>query len=104
MSDIQGKWVQAEGQPYAGLWFEFRPDSSFEAKYEPMGIVSGGTYTTKGTTINMDQTTHTLGLVGKFEGIFEIDGDQLKMALAAGPGQAAPKDLSDARIYIKEEE
>jgi hypothetical protein len=104
MHDIIGKWVQAEGQPYAGLWFEFKPDGSFVAQYEAMGIVSGGTYTTDENTITMQQTEHTLGLTGKFEGLYAIEDDQLMMALAAGPGQAPPDDLSEARIYNKAEE
>jgi hypothetical protein len=102
MSDIIGKWVQKEGQPYAGLWFEFQDDGKFEAVYEPMGIESGGTYTVDGDEIDMNQTTHTLGMVGEFKGRFAINGEELKMALAGAPGGDRPADLSDARIYIKE--
>lgn len=102
MSDIIGKWTQVEGQPYAGLWFEFKSDGTFEAQYEPMGIVSGGTYQVQDGKIDMHQTMHTLGMVGDFKGRFKIDGDQLKMAVAAGPGLERPKDLSEARIYNKE--
>ena len=102
MSDLIGKWVQKEGQPYAGLWFEFGKDGQFEAQYEPMGIVSGGTYQVDGDEIIMQQTEHTLGLVGEFKGLVKIEGSELKMALAAGPGMDRPADLSDARGYIKD--
>ena len=101
MSELIGKWIQKEGQPYAGLWFEFGEDGRFEAQYEPMGIVSGGTYLVEGSEITMQQSEHTLGFVGEFKGLFEINGPELKMALAAGPGQDRPADLSDARVYIK---
>ncbi len=102
MSELIGKWVQKEGQPFAGLWFEFSEDGKFEAQYESMGIVSGGTYQANGNEITMQQTEHTLGLVGEFEGLFEINGSELRMALAAGPGMDRPADFSDARVYIKE--
>jgi hypothetical protein len=101
MSELTGKWIQKEGQPYAGLWFEFGEDDGFEAQYEAMGIVSSGTYEVNGGQITMQQKEHTLGFVGEFKGLFEIDGPELKMALAAGPGQDRPADLSDARVYIK---
>jgi len=48
----------------------------------------------------MDQTQHTLGMVGKFEGRFSIEGNTLKMAVG-NPGEKAPADLSNARIYLK---
>lgn len=102
MEKLLGKWVQAEGQPYEGLWFEFHPDGTFEAQYEPMSIVSSGTYEIDGNIITMNQTEHTLGMVGEFKGLFEIKADTLKMALASGPGQSRPEDLSEARIYQKE--
>lgn len=102
MSEIFGKWVQVEGQPYQGLWFQFNEDGTFEAQYEPMGIVSSGTYDTDGKKINMEQTSHTLGMVGDFKGLFSIEGDRLQMALASAPGGARPEDLSDARVYKKE--
>lgn len=101
MSEIISKWVQAEGQPYQGLWFEFKEDATFKADYEPMAISSGGTYVIDGEKITMQQTEHTLGFIGEFKGRFIINEDQLKMALAAGPGGARPEDLSDARVYIK---
>ena len=99
MSDITGKWIQVEGQPYQGLWFDFKPDGSFEAQYEPMGIVSSGTYEVEDRQITMQQTSHTLGFVGEFKGLFEIEDNQLKMVVAEGPGQDRPEDLSKARIY-----
>ena len=102
MNEIFAKWVQIEGQPYEGLWFIFNPDGSFEANYEPMGIASSGTYQIEEDQINMEQTSHTFGLVGEFQGIFAIEADTLKMALSAGPGQDRPENLDDARIYRKE--
>ena len=102
MNEIIGKWVQIEGQPYADLWFEFREDGTFSAEYDAMAITSGGTYTVSGDEIDMDQTAHSLGMVGAFAGRFEINADQLKMALAGGPGQERPANLDKARIYKKE--
>ena len=102
MSDIFGKWVQKEDQPYPGLWFVFRPGGAFEGQYEPMGIVSSGTYQVDGDKITMQQTEHTLGFIGVFKGLLQIDGNELKLALAAGPGKECPADLSEARIYIKQ--
>jgi hypothetical protein len=102
MSEFVGKWVQAEGQPYEGLWFEFKKDGTFEAQYEPMGIVSSGTYETNGNKITMQQTFHTLGMVGEFKGLFSIEDELLKMALASGPGGERPTDLEDARIYTQQ--
>ena len=101
MSELLGKWVQAEDQPFPGLWFEFEEDKTFRAEYEPMGIISGGTYTIESGKITMEQTEHTLGFIGEFKGLFVVEGHQLIMALAATPGGVRPGDLSDARIYIK---
>jgi hypothetical protein len=102
MDEIVGKWVQAEGQAYEGLWFDFKPDGSFTAEYQAMGIVSSGTYQTDGDAIVIDQVKHNLGLVGTFKGLFKIEGDRLEMALSSGAGQKPPEDLSEARIYIKD--
>ncbi len=102
MNKIIGKWSQVEGQPYEGLWFEFSADGKFTAQYEPMGITSSGTYEIEGDLIDMDQTTHTLGMVGMFEGRFVIEDDTLILALASGPGGERPPDLENARIYKRE--
>jgi hypothetical protein len=101
MSEILGKWVQTSDQPYPGLWFDFKEDGTFEGQYVPMGIVSGGTYEVDRDQITVKQTEHTLGFVGEFKGLFEIQGNELRMALASGPGQERPADLSSARKYIK---
>jgi len=99
---IIGKWVQIEGQAYAGLWFEFQDDGTFDAEYAPLGVVSSGTYTIDGDgLITIQQKIHTFGLLGEFLGIFAIEGNELKMALSSAAGQARPTDLSDARIYHK---
>jgi hypothetical protein len=102
MSEIFGKWTQVEGQPYEGLWFKFNEDGTFEAQYEPMGIVSNGNYKTDGEKITMQQTSHTLGLVGEFKGLYIIEENQLRMTLASAPSGARPGDLTDARLYQKE--
>jgi hypothetical protein len=99
--DIIGKWVQIEGQPYAGLFFEFNDDGTFTAQYDAMGIKSGGTYEVEGKKITMDQKYHTFNLVGTFKGLINIKDEELRMALAGGANQEPPKDLSDARIYKK---
>ncbi len=97
---ILGKWQQSDGQPYPGLWFEFRDDGTFQAVYSEMGITSSGTYSIENDIIYMDQTQHTLGLVGKFEGRYGIEDNTLRMALG-NPGEKAPDDFSKARQYIK---
>lgn len=100
MNPLIGKWQQPAGQPYPGLWFAFEEDGTFRADFSEMGITSSGTYTLNGDLISMDQTWHSLGLVGKFEGRFAVEGNTLKMALG-NPGEKAPEDLSKARIYLK---
>lgn len=102
MKEIFGKWIQTNDQPYPGLWFDFREDGTFESQYVPMGIVSNGTYAVDGDQITIHQIEHTLGFVGEFKGLFEIQGQELRMALATGPGQERPTDLSAARKYIKQ--
>ena len=103
MNSIVGKWIQDAGQPYAGLWFEFRTDGSFSARYDAMIIDSGCIYTVTDNQIDISQTSHTFGLVGSFKGLFEIQGNVLRMALASGSEQPRPDNLVDARIYIKHE-
>jgi len=104
MNEIIGKWVQIEGQPYEGLWFIFSPDGKFEAKYDPMGIESSGTYELAEGKIDMNQTAHTFGLVGMFKGVYSIADDILKMSIAASADHERPDTLNDARIYRKEME
>lgn len=101
MKEIVGKWAQEAGQPYAGLWFDFKEDGTFIAQYDAMGIVSAGTYHIEGSSIDVNQTSHTFGLVGEFKGLFKIEGDHLKLALASGSEQPRPSDLEEARRYIK---
>lgn len=102
MNEILGKWVQTNDQPYPGLLFEFKEDGTFESQYVPMGIVSSGTYEVDDDQMTVRQTEHTLGFVGEFKGLFAIQGQELRMALATGPGQERPADLSAARKYIKQ--
>lgn len=100
MSDIIGKWVMEKGQPFPGLWFEFKPDGTFQAELPGLlKVVSSGTYTTAEGKIDVNQTRHTMGLVGQFPGLYAIEGDTLKMALSAVPGGPRPTNLSGARIY-----
>lgn len=101
MTDILGKWQQPAGQPFPGLWFEFKSDGTFHASLDEMGITSGGTYVLNGDQIDMHQTQHTLGLLGQFAGLVAVEGDTLRMALASAPGGPRPADLSAARIYLK---
>lgn len=101
MNVIIGKWTQEVGQPYAGLWFEFMEDGTFKAQYDAMGIVSGGTYHIENNEIDINQTSHTFGLVGEFKGVFEIEGNTLKLALASSADQPRPANFQDARTYRK---
>ncbi len=101
MVSILGKWQQPAGQPFPGLWFEFRADGTFLASFDEMGITSGGTYVLDGNQIDVDQTQHTLGLLGKFAGLVEVEGDTLRMTLASAPGGPRPADFTAARIYKK---
>jgi allophanate hydrolase subunit 2 len=48
----------------------------------------------------MDQSKHSLGLVGRFKGRFLVENDSLKMGFG-NPGEKAPEDLSNARLYLK---
>jgi hypothetical protein len=101
MIEIIGKWAQKAGQPYEGLWFEFNDDGSFKAQYEPMGIVSGGTYVIDDQKITMHQTSHTLGFTGEFKGLIKVEDGELKMALASSAEQPRPENYSEARLYQK---
>lgn len=96
---ILGRWVQGADQDYPGLYFEFFVDGRFEARYEALAVVSAGTYETRGDEIDMDQTEHNFGLVGKFVGLYRIIGDQLEMHLVAEGDHERPGDLSHAVIY-----
>jgi hypothetical protein len=100
MNSLIGKWQQPEGQPFPGLWFQFDEDGTYRSEYSEMGIVSSGTYQVAGDLISIEQTQHTLGLLGKFEGRFSVENTTLKMALG-NPGEKAPENLDRARIYLK---
>jgi hypothetical protein len=82
MSEIIGKWQQPEGERFPGLYFEFFPDGKFRAAFDEMGITSSGTYTAADGLIDLDQTQHTVGVLGKFEGRYQVKGDTLVMALS----------------------
>lgn len=98
---ILGKWQQTKGQPYEGLWFEFFEDGSFKAAYPEMSVTSSGHYSLSADLLNLDQTQHSFGLVGVFQGRFKIEADALWLALSES-GEKAPEDLSKARHYIKQ--
>jgi hypothetical protein len=102
MSEILGKWQQPKGQPFPGLWFEFRSDGTFEAVLEEMGVTSSGTYHAFAGSIDIDQTQHTLGLIGRFQGLYAIEADQMTMTLS-DPGGSRPESLEgrNKRLYIK---
>ena len=95
-----GKWIQNADQEYPGLWFDFKADGSFVAGYEALGIESGGTWSVDENKIEMDQTYHTFGLLGKVAGIFAIEGDQLLMAVV-GADQKPPETLDKATRYTR---
>ena len=101
---LLGKWTQPEDQSYPGLFFLFLEDGNFEARYDALGIVSSGTWQADEGLIDMDQKKHTFGLVGKYEGCYEIEGNLLKMNLVAAGEHARPTDLQAAVTYRKEEE
>jgi len=98
---IIGKWQQPEGQPYAGLWFAFNQDGTFQAVYSEMGVTSSGTFIVSADQLYLDQTQHSFGLIGKFEGRFKIDSASLMMSLGDA-GEKAPADLSKARLYLRQ--
>lgn len=100
MSEITGKWIQPEGQAFAGLWFEFKDDCTFLARLDEMSIESSGTYSAIDGLIDMDQTKHTLGLLGKFTGRYSVEGDTLVMNLG-DPGAVRPDGLDgkNRRLY-----
>lgn len=98
MNPLIGKWQQPDGQAYAGLVFLFKEDGTFESEYSAMGVTSSGKYALEGDLIHMEQTSHTFGLLGKFDGRYAVEGDTLKL-IFGNPGEPAPDDVSKARIY-----
>lgn len=100
MSEIVGKWVMQEGQ-FKGLWFEFKEDGTYVSELPRLiKIKASGTYTTSdGGLIDTDQTKHTMNLIGKFAGRYEIEGDSMKLIFAPVPGGPRPEDLSKASTY-----
>ena len=100
MNPLIGRWQQPQDQAYAGLIFQFNEDGTFESEYPAMGITSSGTYSINEEIVYIDQSQHNLGLVGKFEGRYLVDGDTLKMSFG-NPGESAPADVNNARIYLK---
>jgi len=99
---LLGKWTQTEDQSYPGLFFLFLEDGNFEARYDPLGIVSGGTWQADEGLIDMDQQKHTFGLVGKYEGCYKIEGNLLRMNLVAAGDHARPVNLQGAVTYRKD--
>jgi len=100
MNPLLGKWKQPEGQAYAGLTFDFKEDGTFVSEYPDMGVTSSGTYRVEGDLIYLDQDKHTFGLLGKFAGRFEVNGETLRMGFG-NPGESAPEDVSQGRLYHK---
>ncbi|MDX9990429.1 MAG: hypothetical protein RBS68_00140 [Anaerolineales bacterium] len=102
MNELIGKWQQPEGERYPGLYFEFFADGKFRAVFEELAITSSGTYTAAEGLIDMDQTQHSMGILGKFEGRYLIKGDTLTMALS-DPFHARPESLEhkNKRHYKK---
>lgn len=102
MNQLLGKWQQPKGQPFPGLVFEFRADGTFQALYDEMGITSSGTYAAADGLIELDQTQHTFGLLGKFLGFYAVEGDTLTMTLS-DPGSPRPESIEskNKRLYQK---
>jgi hypothetical protein len=102
MSEILGKWRQPQGQPFPGLYFEFHQDGTFLSEYEEMEITSSGTYTANEGLIDIEQLQNTLGLLGKFLGLYAIQGDILSLTLG-DPACPRPGSLEheNKRLYKK---
>lgn len=102
MRDILGKWQQPQGQPFPGLWFEFRGDGTFQAALEEMGVTSSGTYQAENGLIDMHQTQHTFGILGQFLGRYSVEGNTLTLTLGE-PGASRPDTLEgkNKRLYLK---
>lgn len=102
MDEIVGKWQQPEGQAFPGLWFDFKPDGTFQAALDSMGITSSGHYNAADGEVDIEQTQHTLGLIGRFVGRYAVQGDTLVMNLG-DPGTPRPDSLEgkNKRIYVK---
>ena len=102
MNEILGKWRQPQGQLFPGWNFEFRPDGTFLSVYEEMDISSSGTYFVGEGTIDLEQTEHSLGLLGTFLGLYAIEGDILTLTLG-DPAQPRPESLEgkNKRLYKK---
>jgi hypothetical protein len=103
MSDIIGKWVLKEGM-LKGLWFEFKEDGTYYSELPRLvKIIASGTYEiSEGGLIDTDQTKHTMNLIGKFAGRYQIEGDIMKLIFGSVPGGPRPDDLSEAKSYQKE--
>lgn len=97
---LLGKWIQNADQDYPGLWFDFKEDGSFTAGYEAMGIESGGTWSAEEKTIDIDQTYHTFGFISKTIGIYEIEGDQLKLEMVT-EDIPRPEVFGSPQLYTK---
>lgn len=104
MEDLLGKWVMMKGQQFAGLWFEFHPDGRYTSELPGLiKVRASGTYTSSPDgLVEMDQSQHSMGMVGKFLGRYQIQEDgTLLLAFAQAPGGPRPDDLTSARRYEK---
>jgi len=102
MSEILGKWQQPQGEVFPGWYIEFHPDGTFKSAYEEMGISSSGTYAVSEGTIDLEQTEHSLGLLGTFLGLYTIEEDILTLTLG-DPAYPRPESLEgkNKRLYKK---
>lgn len=86
MSKIVGKWEITVGA-LAGFSYHFDASGKFQASLPAYNIKSSGTYQTNESVtpheLDLNVTEHTYGDAGKgtLLGIFEIEGDMLKMKL-----------------------
>ncbi|HCL57086.1 MAG TPA: hypothetical protein DHW82_08785 [Spirochaetia bacterium] len=104
-SKIIGKWQITVGV-LAGFSYEFRENGSFNGELPMYNVKFSGTFKTNESVtpheIDIQVTEHTYGDGGKGEvlGIFELDGDTLKMKLNE-PGKPRWTDINAYYYYQK---
>lgn len=106
-SKIIGKWKVTVGA-LAGFSYEFRKNGTFNADFPTYNVKSAGAFQVDESVvphkIDLDVTEHTYGdtAKGKLLGIFELEGDMLKMKLNE-PGKERWEDPNAYFYYQKSE-